>query len=205
MSITPGAAILTLVTSMFTWQGAEGRALECARVLLGGTGLRALGRVVHAPSDGPAFTASYRLVVNEQGVLSRLAVTSATEDRERNLTLNRTEDGYWLLDTGSGSGGSRAEFGGAVDVDVQFSPLFNALPTRRLRLHQEPGEHELPMVFVELPSLRVELVQQCYRTLAPLDADGRATINFSTQGFQADIVVDADGLVLDYPGIGTRL
>ena len=97
---------------MFTWQGGDGRQLESARILLGNRGLRALGRLVRAPLDEPAFTASYRLFVNEDGVPARLSVTSATAERERNLTLNHTDDGYWLLDTGSG--GSRAEFAGAV-------------------------------------------------------------------------------------------
>jgi uncharacterized protein len=197
---------LTLVTTMFTWQGADSRMLESARVLLGAGGLRALGRGVRAPLDSPAFTSSYRLVVDEQGTLSRLSVTSADIERERNLTLNRTEDGYWLLDTGSG--GSRAEFDGAADVDLQFSPLFNALPIRRLRLHREAGEVQLPMVYVALPSLEVSLVSQHYSTVSPLDRDdptGRAVVNFSSGDFTQDIVVDADGLVVDYPTIATRI
>jgi hypothetical protein len=194
---------LTLVTSMFTWQGDHGRALETARVLLGKTGLRALGRSVRAPVDEPAFSASYRLVVDEEGALSRLSITSAAEDRERNLTLNRTEDGYWLLDTGTG--GSRAEFDGAVDVDLQYSPLFNALPTRRLGLHRERGEAEIPTVFVALPSLEVELTKQHYVTRSTLDDDGRAVVAFSAGAFAADLVFDADGLVIDYPKLASRI
>jgi hypothetical protein len=173
--------------------------------LLGGTGLRALGRGVWAPHGGAAFTSSYRLLVDEQGVLSRLSVTSATEQRERILTLNRTEDGYWLLDTGIGSGGSRAEYDGAADIDLAYSPLFSALPIRRLRLHHEPGDYEMAMVFVELPTLAVRQVSQRYRTVSTLDPSGRAVISFSSDGFEAELVVDANGIVVDYPGFATRL
>jgi hypothetical protein len=195
--------MLTLMTSMFTWQGDHGRAIESARVLLGQTGLRALGRSVRAPLDAPAFSASYRLVVDEEGALSRLSITSAAQDRERNLTLNRTEDGYWLLDTGTG--GSRAEFEGAVDVDLQYSPLFNALPIRRLGLHRELSEAEVPMVFVALPSLKVELTTQRYCTRSTLDAEGRAVIGFQAREFTADLVVDGDGVVIEYPELATRI
>jgi hypothetical protein len=188
---------------MFTWQGDEGRALESVRVLLGGTGMRALGRSVRAPRDAPAFTASYRLVVDEQGALSRLSITTACEERERSLTLNRTEDGYWLLD--NGAGGSRGEFGGSVDVDLEYSPLFNALPVRRLRLHRERGDHQLPMVFVSVPKLEVELVSQRYCTVSTLDDEQRAVIGFSTGAFEAGLTMDADGMVVDYPGLATRL
>lgn len=172
-------------------------------MLLGTAGMRALGRIVRAPEHAPAFTASYRLFVDEQGVVARLSVTSATAERERNLTLNRTEDGYWLLDTGSG--GSRAEFGGALDVDLAFSPLYNGLPIRRLGLHRHAGDQELPMVFVSLPSLQVELVSQRYRTVSPLGPDQRAVVGFSSGDFASELVVDADGLVIDYPGLATRL
>jgi hypothetical protein len=188
---------------MFTWQAGDGRSLESARVLLGGGGLRALGRSVRAAEDGAAFTASYRLVVGESGALQRLSVTSASSERERSLTLNRTEDGYWLLDTGAG--GARAEFDGAVDVDLQFSPLFNALPIRRLRLHREAAEQTVPMVFVSLPGLEVGLARQTYRTVSVLDADERSTVAFSSGALAADITVDADGMVLDYPGLAARI
>ena len=121
------------VTTMLTWQAEDGTGLEGARLLLGsGGGFRALSRMVRAE-----FTASYRLVVADDGTLARLSVTCATAQRERHLTINRTDDGFWLLDTGSG--GTRAEFDGAVDVDVAHSPLLNSLPIRRLhrvRMHE---------------------------------------------------------------------
>ncbi|GAA5144977.1 putative glycolipid-binding domain-containing protein [Pseudonocardia eucalypti] len=198
---------MTLVTAMFTWQGVDDTGLESARVLLGEGGLRALGRMVRTPREGDAFTASYRLFVGEDGILSRLSVTSATGERERNLTLNRTEDGYWLLDTGSGKAGSRTEFGGALDVDLQFSPLYNALPIRRLGLHVGASgdvEHEIPMVFVMLPTLDVELVTQCYRTVSTLDQRERALIGFRGHDFTAEIEVDGSGMVTHYPELASR-
>jgi hypothetical protein len=177
--------------------------LESARVLLGAGGLRALGRAVRAVPGEPTLTSSYRLVVGESGELQRLSVTTASAERERSLTLNRTEDGYWLLDTGSG--GSRAEFEKSVDVDLEFSPLFNALPIRRLGLHKESGDHTLPMVIVSVPTLEVSLVRQRYRTVSTLDADGRAVVEFSQDDLAAELTVDADGLVIDYPGLAARV
>lgn len=188
---------------MITWQAEGGAGLEGVRVLLGASGgFRALGRLVR-PDVAGHFTASYRLIVTDDGRVSRVSVTSATARRERHLTINRTEDGFWLLDTGSG--GTRAEFDGAVDVDLAFSPMFNSLPIRRLRLHREAGEHALPMVFVSLPALDVELVEQRYRTLRPLDESGTAVVEFRWANAAAELEVDADGLVLHYPGLADRL
>lgn len=184
---------------MLTWQAEDGTGLEGVRLLLGsGGGFRALSRMVRAE-----FTASYRLVVGDDGTLERLSVTCATAQRERHLTINRTDDGFWLLDTGSG--GTRAGFDGAVDVDLAYSPLLNSLPIRRLGLHRQAGEHTLPMVFVSLPDLEVRLVEQHYRTVEPLGADGTAVVGFRWDDLSADLTVDADGVVLAYPGLATRL
>ncbi len=190
------------VTTMLTWQADDGRGLEGTRLTLHGGGFRALGRLVRTDPDGD-FTASYRLVVADDGTVERLSVTSATATRERHLTINRTEDGFWLLDTGSG--GTRAEFGGALDVDLAHSPMFNTLPIRRLGLHREPGEHTLPVVFVSLPDLQVGLVEQHYATRTVLDASGSATVTFRWDDFAADLAVDDEGVVITYPGVSSRL
>jgi uncharacterized protein len=190
------------VTTMLTWQADDGRGLEGTRLLLGSGGFRALGRLVRV---GPTaeFTASYRLIVGDDGTMQRVSITSATAQRERHMTLNRTEDGYWLVDTGSG--GTRTAFEGAVDVDLADSALFNTLPIRRLGLHREPGDHVLKMVFVTLPELELRLVEQRYRTVSTLDGADEAVIGFSWDEFAADLVVDADGVVSAYPGVASRL
>jgi hypothetical protein len=190
------------VTDLFTWRTEGGDGFEGTRVLLAQGGFRALGRLVRSDPDTP-FTASYRLVVAEDGSVSRVSVTSATAERERHLTLNRTEDGYWLLDTGSG--GTREQFANAVDVDLSHSPMFNSLPVRRLGLHREPGAHTLSMVYVSLPGLGVELVEQRYRTVRPLDESGTAVVEFGWGEYLTDLVVDADGIVVSYPGLASRV
>jgi hypothetical protein len=196
------------VTRLITWQADDGHGVEGTRLLLNGGGWRALGRMVRAgtgPAD-PAFTASYRLVAGDDGRVHRLAVTSATAGRERHLTLNRTDDGFWLLDTGSG--GRRSDFDGAVDIDLAFSPMFNTLPIRRLGLHRGAGDHLLTMVFVALPELTVEVVHQRYRALSPLGEGqnpAEATVAFAWDAFTAELVVDAEAVVVSYPGVASRI
>ncbi|MFR9804948.1 putative glycolipid-binding domain-containing protein [Pseudonocardia sp. RS010] len=188
------------MTTMLTWQ-AEGRpGLEGTRVHFGPgpAGFRALGRIVRPDPEGD-FTASYSLLVREDGTLGRLSLSSATTGSEKHLTINRTEDGFWLLDDGSGS--ERQDFDGAVDVDLAFSPLFNALPIRRLGAHREAVDREVPVVFVSLPHLEVSLSAQRYRTVRVGEGHSPAVVEFSWAGFRAELEVDADGFVLSYPGL----
>jgi len=203
-------------SGLVTWRTDDGRGFEGARVLLHDGGLRALGRMVRAGTGAadPPFTASYRLDAGDGGRVRRLAVTSATAGRERYLTLNRTDDGFWLHDTGLGSG--RLDVTEAVDVDLAFSPLFNSVPIRRLGLHRATGDHVLSILFVALPDLTVEVVEQRYCTVSPLGQRERpqeatrerpqeATVGFAWDAFTADLVVDADGVVLSYPGVASRI
>jgi hypothetical protein len=186
---------------MVTWQGYNEPRLEQVRILLSADKrLRASGRLVAA---GPReqFSASFELSVGEGGQVKRVLLRTATVLEERQVSIARSEDGAWLVDHGKGA--DRATFDGALDVDVQFSVLFNAIPIRRLGLHREEGEHDLPVVKVSLPDLTVQAVRQTYRTVSVGDAE--SVVHFASGDFEQDIKVDTAGIVIDYPEISRRI
>jgi hypothetical protein len=188
------------VARMLAWVGVDGLRLEAARVVLGEYGLRATGSLVSCQQDGiEAYSASYSLSTDETGVVQRLTVRLTRAQGEQHVTLTRSEEGNWLVDHGQGA--ARTDFGGALDVDLEFSPLFNALPVRRLALHRIAAKHGLAMVFVSLPSLEVSRVPQTYRTVSVGEP---AVICLGSDSYDVEFTVDADGLVLDYPGLAHR-
>jgi hypothetical protein len=186
---------------MLTWQGYDTPRLEQVRLLLSDRRLRASGRLVAAAGETEQFSASFELSVGEAGAVTRLLLRTATVEEERQISISRTEDGAWLVDLGQGV--ERTDFDGAVDVDVEFVSLFNAIPIRRLGLHREASEHDLPVVRVSLPDLTVRVVRQKYRTVS-VGAE-ESVVNFSSEDFSQDITVDSRGLVLDYPHIARRI
>lgn len=188
------------ITRMLAWAGVDCLRLETARVLLGERGLRATGCMVSCRQEGiEPYSASYSLATDETGVVQRLTVRTTRAKGEQHVTLTRSEEGIWLVDHGQGA--VRTNFGGALDADLEFSPLFNTLPVRRLGLHRAAAKHDLAMVFVSLPSLEVSRVAQSYRTVSL----GEPTVvGVSIESFETELTVDADGLVLDYPGLARR-
>lgn len=198
---TPAPPTAGPATSMLSWAGAGGSRLEAVRVVLGGRGMRATGSMVAAAhQDHETYSASYTLATDETGAASRLTVRTVTGGGEAHLRLSRSEEGDWLVDGDDGA--ARSDFDGALDADLAFSPLFNALPVRRVGLHRTPDDCDLSVVFVGLPSLRVEVVRQTYRTVS---VGERPVVTFASGGFSADLVLDAQGLVLDYPGLARRV
>ena len=70
-----------------------------------------------------------------------------------------------------------------------------------------PDETRLTMAWVEVPSLRVLASEQVYSQVSPYrDERGSAIVLYSSDsgGFTAEITVDSDGVVLDYPGLARR-
>ena len=181
-----------------TWEIHETQGLETAWIILDDHGLAARGRAVGLAPE--PYWVSYTLETGKQQVTRRLAVTiePASAADARSLELLRFPDGNWSVD-----GVVRADLAGALDCDLAFSLLTNTMPILRYQLHQRPGAADLVMAWVSLPDLAVHRSEQRYEHLRRT-ADG-AVVRFTAGAFTADLEVDADGLVVRYPQLGTRL
>ena len=89
-----------------------------------------------------------------------------------------------------------------LDVDLSLSPLLNTPPVLQHDL-LHGGSADLVMAWISVPDLAVHRSSQRYSFVRAVD--GRSIVRFESEGFTADIVYDADGFVLDYPGIATRI
>ncbi|MCV7319133.1 putative glycolipid-binding domain-containing protein [Mycolicibacterium confluentis] len=195
---TANAPAQTAWPAILTWRAYDIPRMESVRVQLSGNRIKAYGRIVSAATDSaPAFSASYDLVTDESGATKRLSMTVTSAERERQLSIARDEENMWLVQDHTGQT-SRAAFDGALDVDVVFSPFFNALPIRRTGLHQRLDSVSLPIVYVWLPDLVVAPVTIGYTGAA----DG---IKVQSPVASATMTVDSDGFIVDYPGLAERI
>ena len=87
---------------------------------------------------------------------------------------------------------------GADFFDLGWSPLFNSLPVVRDRLLEPGPPHDYLMRWVDVPSLEVSMSEQRYEPL------GDGVVRFRAGDFVSDITFDAEGFVVNYPGIGAR-
>jgi hypothetical protein len=89
---------------------------------------------------------------------------------------------------------------GCLDIDIAACAFTNTLPIRRLAL--EVGQSaEIQVAYLHIPDLRVERVPQRYTRVAPQ----RYRYEGLSTGFVAEITVDEDGLVIDYPQLCRRV
>jgi uncharacterized protein len=83
---------------------------------------------------------------------------------------------------------------------VVFSPFFNALPIRRLGLHERAESIALPMVYVNVPDLSVTAATVSYSSAGSLDG-----IKLRSPVADTTVSVDAEGFIVDYPGLAERI
>jgi hypothetical protein len=109
-------------------------------------------------------------------------------------------EGYWTTHSGESVPGLE----GCVDVDISATPFTNTLPIRRLGL--APGESaDLSVAYVDIDEMRAWREEQRYTRLKKNSEDALYKYESLDSGFTADLPVDTDGLVLDYPGLFRRV
>jgi hypothetical protein len=107
------------------------------------------------------------------------------------LVLSRDSGGEWCA-----NGVAQPDVRGCIDVDLGFSPCTNSLPIRRLKL-AVGARAEVRAAWVRFPDLSLEVLQQSYTRIAEV-----TYLYESAAGdFKRELTVNADGFVVDYPGL----
>ncbi|MGJ0118931.1 putative glycolipid-binding domain-containing protein [Williamsia sp. MIQD14] len=182
---------------VFTWRGVDATRLEQVRVQVTGLRIKAFGQIIGAATDThEAFSATYDLLTNDAGVTRRLSVHLARAGGETQISITRDGENNWLVQTPQGT--ERSDFGGAQDVDLVLSPFFNALPIRRLDLHRDPTQTQVPVVYLYLPEGTVAPATVSYDSGADSIAV-RSPVGSST------VTTDDTGFVRDYEGLAERI
>lgn len=94
----------------------------------------------------------------------------------------------------------RKEFSSCIDVDITLTPLTNTLPINRLSLPIDQSR-QIDILYINVFENKVYPVKQQYTRKT------ETIFNFQNvpNDFEADITVDADGYVTNYPKLFKRL
>jgi uncharacterized protein len=179
------------------WVPWEGPGLEHLRLVTNDSGVVANGLVIGLEAGRP-FRIGYEIRCDERWRVREVRV--ATPDSEQPvIELLADGEGRWKR----GGGEPIPELDGCIDVDISATPFTNTLPIRRLGL--EPGEsEELMVTYVRVPELLVGPERQRYGCLEAQADGGLYRFEALPSGFTAELPVDAEGLVIDYPGLFRR-
>jgi hypothetical protein len=183
------------------WSPHMGPGLECLRLLQLPDGIVA-DSIILGVQDQTPFRVHYEIRCDAQWRLQAVRV-NLLDGSSQSLHLFIDTEGVWTTEGGK----IISSLHGCVDVDISVTPFTNTLPIRRLAL--QPGSAAtLNMAYIALPQMQVKVTEQRYTCLDITPSGGRYRFESLKDGeilFTAELPVDEDGLVLDYPGLFRRV
>lgn len=168
------------------WRALETGGVEVCTVDDGRDGVRVEGRI-----DDAGATLTYVLQAEADWSFRDLVARTAAGE----LHVGRDAGGSWTVD-----GVPRPDLAEAREVDLSASPLTNTLPVRRLRL-AVGASADIVTAYVAVTELTVTLDPQRYTRVSEM----RYRYDSLDSDFTRVVEVDADGLVVDYPGLFVRV
>lgn len=176
------------------WRPLEGEGLEHLTIRPTAGGIRAEG-VVIGSRDAQPYGVRYRIDCDDAWRVRSFAIENTAGLR---LELLSDGEGHWQHPSGMPA----AAFDGCIDIDLSGTPFTNTLPIRRLVLKPGDGTARLTILYVPFDTFEPFVDGQRYTCLIP----GRRYLYEADDGtFRAELPVDEDGLVTDYPTLCERL
>jgi hypothetical protein len=169
---------------------------------------------LHLAQHNDGIIANGLIVLVEEDVLFRVgySIYCDVQWRVQEVSLellNKGSQGIRLLANGEGhwrtaSGESMPSLDGCLDVDISATPFTNTLPIRRLGL-AVGASSELTVTYIKVPEMQIRPERQRYTCLDTNPEGGLYRYEGLSTGFMAELRVDRDGLVIDYPGLFRRI
>ncbi len=177
-----------------------GPGLEHLRLLQQQEGIVADGLILGVQEQEP-FRVHYEIHCTVHWRLRAVHV-NVLSDVTQSLHLLTDGEGTWTTEDGK----TIPLLEGCLDIDLSITPFTNTLPIRRLAL-QPDSTATLTMAYIAVPQMQIEVTEQRYTCLDVTPSTGRyrfESLEHGVSSFTAELPVDRDGLVLDYPGLFRR-
>lgn len=176
------------------WRRLDVTGLERLELVRGPDGITAEGALVSLDEGGLRVEHRWRL--DAQWRAQSVVVERWGAQGHGVLRLERAGNG-WRVD-----GEARPDLAGAEEPDLSVTPFCNTFPIRRTPEHAG-ASLALDTAFIDGAALTVTRSRQRY------DRQGPGRLRFVdlgvAAGFEADLVVDAEGLVLRYEHLFERV
>ena len=170
------------------WHRLDTSGHESARVFLTKSRWTLTGTAVFVHDRQPCRL-DYRLKCDSQWQTLSAKIAGWVGHKVIGVDISVDSEHHWQLNKEQ-----CANVTGCIDLDLNFSPLTNTLPIRRLNL-AVGHEARVRAAWLKFPSFKLEPLEQIYRRVKT------SKYRYESVGnrFRADLEVDKAGLVIHYP------
>ena len=175
------------------WRRLDTPGHEWAQGLSDETGSRFHGTSIFLDEGRPCYL-EYLIECDPDGETASVEVVGEVGDDFIEIEILVDDNGVWTMNEEVIS-----DVAGCVDIDLNFSPITNTLPIRRLDL-EVGASQEVEAAWLRFPSFKLERFEQSYTRV-----DQYIFRYESRHGyFKRDLTVDEHGIVTNYPGLWTE-
>ncbi len=172
------------------WRRLDQPGHEIARLVSELSGWHLIGAAVFTHKNRPCWL-SYEIQCKATWVTRSARVIGWIGNDRVSIEVNVTSAQHWEI-----NGKEVGEVEGCIDLDLNFSPVTNMLPVRRLSLAIGQGAN-VKAAWLRLPSFDLEPLEQIYRRV------DTASYRYETADghFRTDLQVNEAGFVVEYPDL----
>ncbi len=152
-----------------------------------------------AVEDGVPTVVEYCIEVGAGWETRRAEASNISRAGRHRVTLESDGERHWTV-----NGIPSPGLDGCPDVDIETSCFTNTFPVHRLALAVGVAA-AAPAAYVRGEDLNVQRIEQEYRRLEDDGGRHRYDYDCPTFDFACRLTYDDHGLVLDYPGVGSRV
>jgi hypothetical protein len=180
------------MTTVLHWKGLDFPSVEQCTVTPTAEG-NTIRSIISGTKGQQPIRVEYEIHTSAQWETLVLQVKASLGDNSWNCLIEK-QGRNWLLD-----GRVTTSFAARAYPDISLSPFTNTLPINSQPWDEKP--HTINVIYLDILARTVHPDQQTYQRMSP------KTFHFATihDSFHADIEVDKDGFVTDYPGLFTRV
>lgn len=173
---------------LILWRRLDQPGHEACRLVSGDLTRELVGTAVFIEQQQPCRL-DYRIICDAHWQTRTATIEGWIGHQLIAISLSVDAQHRWLY-----NGQSIADVSGCIDLDLNFSPVTNLLPLRRLSL--AVGEAaEVRAAWLRMPSLHLEPLAQVYRRLDTTTYQYES----SSGAFVRQLQVNASGFVTSYP------
>lgn len=175
------------------WTGREYYSLENCLINESAAGVEVFSSIIGYYEE-KIYKVEYRIKTNANWETIFFEIISRINNQTQTISGESDGKGNW-----SKNGLSLEQFNGCIDIDISLTPFTNTLPIRRLQL--QPHEtREIQVLYCNLLNGQTMPVRQQYTCVSATEFHYENIPN----DFEANIVVDGSGFVVDYPALFVR-
>lgn len=178
------------------WRRTDVAGLERLELVVTAEGIMAASTVIGVEGGGFHLEHRWRLTHDWRAQSLEVERWGASSHARLRIERDAERDG-WRVD-----GAPRSDLDGAAEPDLSVTPFCNTFPIRRLD-DRSGATLTLDTCYVDAGTMRVVRSRQAYTRLGPNLV--RYVDLGTSAGFEADLVVDADGLVVRYEHLFERV